>query len=133
MKHKITFQPYDRTVEVEDGDILIKAALEAGVHINASCGGAGVCGKCRIIIEQGEVEGGISEMLSKEDIEKGYRLACMSKVKSDLVVRIPVESYVDSSVLNLKTTPRHTAKIKAFDFLVVEKPRGNLLFECISQ
>jgi len=116
MKHKITFQPYDRTVEVEDGEILIKAALEAGVHINASCGGAGVCGKCRIIIEQGEVEGGRSEMLSKEDIEKGYRLACMSKVKSDLVVRIPVESYVDSSVLNLKTTPRHTAKIKAFDF-----------------
>ncbi len=116
MKHKITFQPYDRTVEVEDGEILIKAALEAGVHINASCGGAGVCGKCRIIIEQGEVEGGRSEMLSKEDIEKGYRLACMSKVKSDLVVRIPVESYVDASVLNLKTSPRHTAKIKAFDF-----------------
>ncbi len=116
MKHKITFQPYDRSIEVEDGEILIKAALEAGVHINASCGGAGVCGKCRIIIEQGEVEGGLSEMLSNEDVEKGYRLACMSKVKSDLVVRVPVESYVDASVLNLKTSPRHTAEIKPFDF-----------------
>ncbi len=116
MKHKITFQPYDRSIEVEDGEILIKAALEAGVHINASCGGAGVCGKCRIIIEQGEVEGGLSEMLSNEDVEKGYRLACMSKVKSDLVVRVPVESYVDASVLNLTTSPRHTAEIKPFDF-----------------
>ncbi len=116
MKHKIIFQPYDRTIEVEDGEILIKAALEVGVHINASCGGAGVCGKCRVIIEQGDVEGGLSEMLSEEDIQKGYRLACMTRVKSDLVVRVPVESYVDSSVLNIKSTPRHTAEIKAFDF-----------------
>ncbi len=116
MKHKVTFQPYDRAIEVDDGEILIKAALEAGVHINASCGGAGVCGKCRIIIEQGEVEGGISEMLSEEDVNKGYRLACMSKIKSDLVVRVPVESYVDASVLNLKSSPRHTAEIKEFDF-----------------
>lgn len=116
MKHKVTFQPYNRTIEVEDGEILIKAALEAGVHINASCGGAGVCGKCRIILEQGDIDGGISEMLSQEDIAKNYRLACMSKVKSDLVVRVPVESYVDASVLNLKSSPRHTAEIKAFDF-----------------
>ncbi len=116
MKYKITFQPYNRTIEVEDGGILIRAALEAGVHINASCGGAGVCGKCRIILEKGEIEGGISEMLSQEDIDKGYRLACMTKVKSDLIIRVPVESYVDASVLNVKSSTRHTAEIKPFDF-----------------
>ncbi|MBW2741134.1 MAG: 2Fe-2S iron-sulfur cluster binding domain-containing protein, partial [Deltaproteobacteria bacterium] len=30
---------------VKDGESLIRAAMEAGVHINASCGGEGVCGK----------------------------------------------------------------------------------------
>jgi uncharacterized 2Fe-2S/4Fe-4S cluster protein (DUF4445 family) len=80
-------------------------AMEAGVHINASCGGEGVCGKCRVIIEDGNVEGGITENLSKEDLKKGYRQACLSYVKSDLVVRIPTKSTIDASALNMQSTP----------------------------
>jgi len=113
IKHRVIFQPHNKMIEVADGENLIRAAMEAGVHINASCGGEGVCGKCRVILEQGEIEGG-TEKLSDEDREKGYYLACLSKVKSDLVVRIPVESNVDASVLNIATSPRHTAKIKEF-------------------
>jgi hypothetical protein len=32
------------------------------------------------------------------------------------VVRIPVESTIDASVLKLQTAPRRTAHIKEFDF-----------------
>lgn len=124
--HKIVFQPHNITIDVEDGENLIRAAMEAGVHINASCGGEGVCGKCRILLEEGELEGGISEKISNEDKEKGYRLACLSHVKSDLVVRIPVESDVDASVLNIHTSPRHTAKVKDFSLNDL-KEKGLLL------
>ena len=112
-KHKILFQPHGKSILVDDGETVIRAALAAGVHVNASCGGEGVCGKCRVLIEEGEIEEGITEKLSPEDIEKGYRLACRSKVKSDLVVRIPVESDVDTMALQLMSTPRKTARIKA--------------------
>ena len=114
-KHTITFLPHDRKIKVAEGENLIRAAMEAGVHVNASCGGEGVCGKCRVIIEQGEVEDGLSERLFPEDIDQGYRLACLAKVRSDIVVRIPVESDVDASVLNLQASPRHTARIRGFD------------------
>ena len=110
-KHKIKFLPHNKEITVMHGENLIRAALEAGVHINASCGGEGVCGKCRVIVEDGSIEGGITEKLSKEDIEKGYRQACLAAVQNDLVVRIPVESEVDISVLNLQKTPRRKAKI----------------------
>jgi uncharacterized 2Fe-2S/4Fe-4S cluster protein (DUF4445 family) len=110
--HKIQFHPYQKKITVQDGTNLIRAALEAGVHINASCGGEGVCGKCRVIIEKGEVAGGISEKLSRQDIDEGIRQACKATVKSDLVVRVPVESDIDSSVLNLQSTPRKTARIQ---------------------
>ncbi len=103
-------------MEVEDGSTLIRAAMAAGVHVNASCGGEGVCGKCRIILESGEVEGGISERLTAEDKKRNYHLACLSKIKSDLVVRIPVESDVDASELNRQVSPRHTAVVRDFDF-----------------
>ncbi len=86
------------------------------MHINASCGGEGVCGKCRVLIEDGMVEGGISEKLSAQDQENGYRLACQAVVKSDLVVRIPVESAIDPSVLKLQAAPRRTAHIREMNF-----------------
>jgi uncharacterized 2Fe-2S/4Fe-4S cluster protein (DUF4445 family) len=110
-KLKILFLPHNIETTVTRGENLIRAAMEAGVHINASCGGEGVCGKCRVIIEKGAVEGGISEKLSTEDLNKGYRQACLADVKSDLVVRIPIESEVDAGILNLQTTPRRTARI----------------------
>ncbi len=114
--YKVKFLPHQKELTVNDGDNLIHAAMEAGVHINASCGGEGLCGKCRVIIEQGDIEGGISEKLSDEDLKKGYRLACQTAIKSDLIVRVPVESEVDASVLNMQSTPRLAARIKQMDF-----------------
>jgi uncharacterized 2Fe-2S/4Fe-4S cluster protein (DUF4445 family) len=111
--HKIAFVPHGKEVTAEDGASLIRTAMDAGVHINASCGGEGVCGKCRVLIESGEVSGGISEKLSPEDIDSGYRLACLSKITGSLKIRIPVESEMDKAALNRLETPRKTARIRS--------------------
>ncbi len=110
---QVRFLPHEKVISVPKGENLIRAAMEAGVHVNASCGGEGVCGKCRVIIEKGLVEGGLGAQLSREDIEKGYRLACRATVAGDITVRVPVESEVDARVLNL---PRKTARIRQMDF-----------------
>ena len=112
---RIKFLPSNREIEVEEGSTIIRAALDAGVHINASCGGNGVCGKCKVILEKGTVEDGISEKLSQEEIEKGYRLACKSIVKEDIEVRIPVESAVDTTIFEIPMSPRKTAVIQQVD------------------
>ena len=109
--YKIKFLPHGKEITCAESGSVLHAAMEAGVHVNASCGGEGLCGKCRIIIEKGDIEDGISESLSKEDIDAGYRLACLSLIKSDLTVRVPVESEIDASVLN-RVPPRRTARIQ---------------------
>ena len=109
---RVKFHPHEREAEVPEGTLLLRAALDAGVHINASCGGNGVCGKCRVLLQEGEVENGVSEKLSQQDREAGYRLACLSRVTQDLSVQVPVESELDPSVLNLQATPRKTAAIR---------------------
>ncbi len=121
MTYTIKFLPHENTVQVEENESPIRAALEAGVHINASCGGSGVCGKCRVLIEEGRVKGGISEHLSKEDPDQGYRLACLAQVVSDLVVRIPVESEMETSRLNQQAVSRHTAKAMYTDMEVLKE------------
>jgi len=113
--HTVEFQPHNIRIQVREGSTLIRAAMEAGVHINASCGGEGACGKCRVVIEQGQVQGGGGKRLSEQDLREGFRLACQSRVVEDLTVRIPVESAVDSSVLNLSHTSRNTAGVRQFD------------------
>ena len=114
---KVTFLPHEKTIAVAEGENLLRAAMEAGVHINASCGGDGVCAKCRILIEAGRVQGGLSDRISPEDQAKGYRLACQTVVAGeDVTIRIPVESSIDVSVLKRPAAPRRTARIHQPDF-----------------
>jgi uncharacterized 2Fe-2S/4Fe-4S cluster protein (DUF4445 family) len=96
---RLTFKPYDLTVEVPEGENLLRAAVAAGVHINASCGGEGVCGKCKILLESGELESTRSGLLSDEEWDLGYRQACQSWLRGDVVVRIPPESLLDRRTL----------------------------------
>jgi uncharacterized 2Fe-2S/4Fe-4S cluster protein (DUF4445 family) len=92
MKHIITFEPNSVSIRVDHGANLLEAALAAGVHINARCGGQGVCGKCRVIIESGEVDSEKTAHLGDEEYEQGWRQACKTFVLSDCVVQLPIES-----------------------------------------
>jgi len=112
---EVHFEPYDITVEVNRGENILLAAHEAGVHINASCGGGGVCGQCRIMIESGEVESEKTEKLSDKEFAEGYRQACLTKALTDVTVRIPPESYLDRKTLDLEQKKFSERGLKAFD------------------
>lgn len=107
----ITFRPFDLSVEVPPGENLLRGAMSAGVHINASCGGQGACGKCRVRILAGQVEGGLSERLSSDEVADGYRLACKALVYEDVLVEVPVESRLDDKLMALQK-PKHLISIK---------------------
>src|SRR5512143_4012893 len=93
MKHKITFMPDNVAVNVDDDTILFKAVKAAGLYVLSSCGGKGNCGKCKVVITEGKADTGKSRsFLSVEEAERGYALACLTRVKSDLTVEIPPES-----------------------------------------
>ncbi|MCB2189503.1 MAG: DUF4445 domain-containing protein [Deltaproteobacteria bacterium] len=96
---KVRFEPLGLEVQATEGQALLDVALEAGVHINASCGGHGVCGKCRVVVEEGRVEGGVTEKLNPADVAQGTRLACQARLVEDVVVRVPVESSLDKVAL----------------------------------
>lgn len=68
---------------------LLEAAQAAGVAIDAPCGGAGTCGKCRVKLLEGDVVTEDSPSLSLEDKEIGWRLSCKSEVVEDIVVELP--------------------------------------------
>ncbi len=90
----VTFTPDGMSVEVEAGSTILDAANKAGVYVNSLCGGEGVCGKCRVIVKEGNVRGATTDFLTREDIQRGYILACQGRVESDLVIEVPAESRI---------------------------------------
>ena len=113
--YKVTFMPSGRMVEVESGISVIKAARQAGVHINASCGGSGVCGKCRITLESGTLTGGKSEKLTDAEYEEGFRQACIATIDSDVTLRIPIESELNKGAMLTEVPVRHQARMHIFN------------------
>ena len=94
-KYTIIFHPDNKKIEVAKGHELLSAAIAAGVYINSSCGGDGVCGRCKVIIKKGDVHTEPTGRVTAEEKNKGYVLACLSAVHSDLEVEIPPESRLD--------------------------------------
>ncbi|HHL34215.1 MAG TPA: DUF4445 domain-containing protein [Desulfobulbaceae bacterium] len=111
----IKFQPSGRTVTVEQGTTVIRAARRAGLHINASCGGTGVCGKCRVLLESGTVDGGISEKFSPEEIDRGIRQACTARINADVCIRILDGAGLKKGQLGTEVPEHHRASKHTFD------------------
>jgi len=98
---KVAFLPSGLKVEVPEGRTVLQAAQKAGVYVTSICGGDGYCGKCRLILDEGKIEAKPTTLLSREDIQKNYFLACQTKIKSDLVVTVPKEHELDKSPILL--------------------------------
>lgn len=107
MEHTVIFQPSGRRGTVRNGLTLLDAARELGVDIEAPCGGARVCGKCKVKIEEGFFEKfGIDsrmsnlspvleeekEFFSAEELADNYRLGCCAYVQGNILVFVPEES-----------------------------------------
>lgn len=92
MGHRVTFYPGGTTTEVRDGDTVLDAAVAVGAQINSVCGGKGTCSKCLVIVD-GKTDSE-TRTLSPEEYGLGYRLACQTKVRGEIMVFVPEESQI---------------------------------------
>ncbi|MHB9046648.1 MAG: ASKHA domain-containing protein [Pirellulales bacterium] len=103
---RIRFLPDGCTTTVAEGQTLLEAARGANLYVGAICGGEGTCGKCRLIVREGEVEGNAIEFFTRDEIRHGYVLACQAQPLSDLVVEIPPESQLPGYIGIVKDSER---------------------------
>jgi uncharacterized 2Fe-2S/4Fe-4S cluster protein (DUF4445 family) len=85
-----------KVIEARPGKSLLDALREGGIAVRSDCGGIGECGKCKVVIEKGvvgEVTEAEKRFLSKDEVEKGYRLACQVRLsEGEYIIWIPPES-----------------------------------------
>lgn len=88
---RVIFYPFGKEISVPENRTLLEAAQKAGVLVNASCGGKGVCGKCKVILEEGQVDEAEHALLTTKERKENYILACQTRVIEDVRVRVPIE------------------------------------------
>jgi uncharacterized 2Fe-2S/4Fe-4S cluster protein (DUF4445 family) len=85
----VRFLPSDTTVEVRAETMLHEAAITAGLQdLHLPCGAKGTCGRCLVEIVEGKVDGLGRSHLDKALARKGFVMACQTKVREDIVVRL---------------------------------------------
>jgi uncharacterized 2Fe-2S/4Fe-4S cluster protein (DUF4445 family) len=117
--HRVTFRPEGQEVQVSPGTLLSAAAQQAGVEVQMPCGGQGRCGRCVVIVDEGEVERRSTQRLSPEDVAAGYVLACQTTVESDLVVTVPPQERIERRIQQEK---RASAVELPFEYDIHDQP-----------
>jgi len=115
--HKVTFLPEGKGVKVENGITLLQAAGQAGVHLDALCGGEGLCGECRVRVVSGNARADKHAIgfFCRDELENGYVLACQTTVEDDLTIEVPVRSRLEGeSVLTEGVSISYSQPEKVF-------------------
>lgn len=95
MMPKVRFLPLNVEVEVEEGTVILDAALNNNILIDHNCGGNCACSTCHVVVEDGldtlneKTEDEVDMLDEAEGLTDRSRLACQCKISEDLVVRIP--------------------------------------------
>jgi uncharacterized 2Fe-2S/4Fe-4S cluster protein (DUF4445 family) len=121
---RIVFLPSGRRGVFPQGTTLLDAARSIGVDLDSVCGGRGLCGRCRVVLAEGdfakhqihsradhvspsgEVEARYAARRSP--LEHNHRLGCQARIQGDLVIDVPPESQVHRQIV------RKSAEIRDF-------------------
>jgi uncharacterized 2Fe-2S/4Fe-4S cluster protein (DUF4445 family) len=94
--YRVRFLPSGSEIDVPAGTLLSDAAQQAGIDsLQLPCGGQGRCGRCAVIVEEGNVQRRSTQRLSPADVEAGYALACQTTVEGDITVQIPPQEKIE--------------------------------------
>ncbi|UCE41293.1 MAG: DUF4445 domain-containing protein [Candidatus Aminicenantes bacterium] len=97
-KHRVTFLPFDISVNVPEGTKLADAIQKVHLPFSFPCGGEGTCGDCIVRITHGTYLAKPTAALSGQYIAEGFALACQTDITDDLVIVLP-----DFAELTIKT------------------------------
>lgn len=103
MSYQLTLEPLGATIEVEEGQTILDAALRQGIYIPHACG-HGLCGTCKVSVEDGDVDHGAANPFALMDFERdaGKTLACCATLNSDTTIEADIDEDPDAEIIPVK-------------------------------
>ncbi len=117
----VVFTPSGKRGNFPVGTPLLQAARSLGVDIDSVCGGRGLCGRCQVLVAEGEfAKHGVSSSSAslspfsepemrfsrRAPLAAGRRLSCSARVAADVVIDVPESSQVHRQVVRKEADAR---------------------------
>ena len=110
-KCTVRFEPSGLKIKVPVGTVLLEAAHKAGIYLSSICGGDGYCGKCKVIIDEGQFQSKPTTLLTPEEIRQNVVLACQTKVLSDMTTTVPKSHALETSQILMDSDARRFSEL----------------------
>lgn len=129
MSFEITVVPGERRFTVAEGEVVLEAAIRAGLQLAYGCRN-GSCGTCKVRLVRGEVaHRGEAAALTEHEQHEGYCLPCQAVALGDVVIE--AQEIGGAAAPVVRTLPVRVARMQtlAEDVmgLWLEPPRGEHL------
>ncbi|MCF8045750.1 MAG: ASKHA domain-containing protein [Desulfarculaceae bacterium] len=98
----ISFAPFNKKAKVRAGITIADAAAAHNVPIRSDCGKHGICGKCRVVVDDpagvSPVGGTEAKMLSERELADSLRLACQTRITGPVTITVPDDATLNGDV-----------------------------------
>ncbi|SEP88751.1 phenol 2-monooxygenase P5 subunit [Solimonas aquatica] len=113
MSYQLTIEPLGETLEVEEGQTILDAALRKGIYLPHACC-HGLCATCKIDVIDGEVDHGEASSFALMDFERdeGKTLACCATLQSDVVISAEIEADPDAQSIPVRDFAGKVSRIE---------------------
>lgn len=97
MAYRLTIEPLGETLDVDDGQTILDAALRKGLYLPHACC-HGLCATCKVDVLDGDVDHGDASSFALMDFERdeGKTLACCATLQSDVVISAELDEDPDA-------------------------------------
>ncbi|MCB1755569.1 MAG: 2Fe-2S iron-sulfur cluster binding domain-containing protein [Gammaproteobacteria bacterium] len=113
MSYELVIEPLGVTLDVEEDQTILDAALRAGIYLPHACC-HGLCGTCKVQVVEGEIEHGEASSFALMDFEREEQqcLACCATLESDTVIEADIEEDPDSQNLPVEDYVGEVSRIE---------------------
>jgi len=135
----VVFMPSGKRGRFAVGTPLLQAARSLGVDIDSVCGGRALCGRCQVLVAEGEfAKLGVSSSSAslspisepelrfgrRVPVAEGRRLSCQARVEADVVIDVPESSQVHRQVVRKEAEARaiELYPVVRLHYVQVEQP-----------
>ncbi|MGQ0621675.1 MAG: NADH:ubiquinone reductase (Na(+)-transporting) subunit F [Panacagrimonas sp.] len=103
MGNRLTIEPLGVSLDVEDGQTILDAALRQGIYLPHACC-HGLCATCKVSVLDGEVDHGEASSFALMDFERdeGKTLACCATMQSDVTIEAEVDEEPDAKSIPVR-------------------------------
>jgi len=117
----IVFLPSGKRGYFPVGTYILDCARKLGVDVDSVCGGRGICGRCQVIVGDGEypkfaIRNSIDNLSpisapekkynERRTLKTGRRLSCHAQLMGDVVIDVPRESQVHKQIVRKRAEVR---------------------------